>query len=233
VRKALLRLVIFDCDGVLVDSESVANRVTATVVSRLGWRMTPEESRHHFLGMALSDMCAVIEARVGSLPPDFVEDISTRLVEALAYEAEPMPGAMETLREMMALGLPYRVASNSSRAEMAVKFARTGLASLVEGRLHSAEDIIARGGRGKPAPDIYLAAAAAGGVRPEECLVVEDSVPGVRAAVAAGMECLGLATEEHGAALRAVGASFVISTLAELPLLLRDRMARAPREDVA
>ena len=216
-----LQLVIFDCDGVLVDSEGTAARVCAQEVSRLGWSITPEESSLHFLGLSLADMVPVIEAHTGrSVPPAWCAGLARLMAATLAEEARPMPGAGAALRAVAALGLPYRVASNSSREEMRVKFARCGLSELVEGRVHSAMDVA----RGKPAPDVYLAAAAAQGVPPTACLVVEDSVPGTEAALAAGMTCVGLAPHGDGADLRALGAT-VIASLDALPGLLRAALA--------
>lgn len=212
-----LQLVIFDCDGVLVDSEATAARVCAREVTRLGWAISPEESALHFLGLSLPDMVPVIEAHTGRPVPDgWPRHIAEAMVSALAQDVQPMPGAAATLREVKALGLPYRVASNSSRAEMAVKFARCGLAELVADRVHSAGDVP----RGKPAPDVYLAAAAAQGVPPAACLVVEDSVPGTEAAIAAGMTCVGLVPHGDGADLAALGAT-IIAGLADLSPLLR------------
>ncbi|MBV9748925.1 MAG: HAD-IA family hydrolase [Acetobacteraceae bacterium] len=213
-----LRLVIFDCDGVLVDSEPVSNRVVAAECTALGWPMTTAEATAQFVGLRLSDMPPIIEARLGRRPSQegwparWVEHLRGRIIAALAREAEPMPGAAAVLRGVAALGLPYRVASNSSHEEMDVKFARTGLAALVEGRVHSARDVAA----GKPAPDLFLAAAAAEGVAPGACLVVEDSVPGVRGARAAGMTCLGLAAHGDGAAALAAEGAVPIRSLAEV-----------------
>ena len=218
-----LRLVIFDCDGVLVDSEGPAARVTAHEVSLLGWPMTADQAMTRFMGLRLSDMPALVAAHTGRpVPPDWVAHVCIRLIETLAQEAEPMPGAAAALQATAALGLPYRVASNSSHEEMAVKFARTGLAPLVAGRVHSAADV----GAGKPAPDVFLAAAAAEGVAPGACIVVEDSLPGVRAAMAAGMACIGLDPHGDGQALRAAGAH-PIRALSELTLLFRAAMRSA------
>jgi len=127
-----------------------------------------------------------------------------------------IPGAREAVEDVVAAGLPYRVASNSSHDEMTVKFARTGLTALMAGRMHSARDV----GVGKPAPDVFLAAALAEGVDPADCLVIEDSVLGVRAAVAAGMPVLGLDLHGDGAALAAAGATPIRSLAA-----LRERLA--------
>ena len=218
-----LRLVIFDCDGVLVDSEGPAARVCAEEITRIGWPITARDSMRLFVGCNLSDMLPIIEGHLGQpVPPDWVGTLRSRVIDAMAHEAEPMPGAAELLHATAALGLPYRVASNSSHEEMAVKFARTGLAPLVVGRLHSYRDVA----RGKPAPDVFLAAAAAEGIPPAACIVVEDSLPGVTAAVAAGMAVLGLDTHGDGAALRAAGAR-PIRALSECPALFRIAMLPA------
>ena len=218
-----LRLVIYDCDGVLIDSEAIASRVCAEALTELGWRMTPAESMAQFMGYSLSGMLPMIEARIGRpVPPGWVAQLCERLVQAMEEESVTVPGAAEALQATAALGLPFRVASNSSHAEMAVKFGRTGLDRLVAGRLHSAGDVRA----GKPAPDVFLAAAAAEGVPPAACIVVEDSVPGTRGAVAAGMAVIGLDPHGNGAALRAAGA-YPVRSLAELPALFRTAMRRA------
>ncbi len=204
-RSAPLRLVIYDCDGVLVDSEPVANRVCAEEISILGWKMTAEESHARFLGMSLSDMRPVIEAELGRpVPADWVAHLADRLVQALSREAVLVDGAEAALRATSALGLDWRIASNSGPEELRAKFARTGLSALVAGRVHSANEVIARGGRGKPSPDLFLAAAAASGIAPEACVVVEDSVTGIRAARAAGMTCLAF-VPHGGAGLRKLG----------------------------
>ena len=218
-----LRLVIFDCDGVLVDSEGPSARVTAREVSLLGWSITAAEAMTRFMGLRLSDLPALVTAHTGRpVPPGWVEHVRGRLIDTLAHETEAMPGAAAALQATAALGLPYRIASNSSHEEMAVKFARTGLASLVAGRIHSARDVAA----GKPAPDVFLAAAAAEGVAPQACIVVEDSLPGTRGAMAAGMACIGLDPHGPGEALRTAGA-YPIQALSELPALFRAAMRLA------
>lgn len=220
-----LRLVVFDCDGVLVDSEAVANRVVAEECSALGWPLDTARSTALFMGLRLSDMPPIIARHLGRpVPEGWVEHLRGRIIAALAQEAVAVPGAGAALRGVAALGVAYRVASNSSHEEMAVKFARTGLAALVEGRVHSARDV----GAGKPAPDLFLAAAAAEGVPPGACLVVEDSVPGARAARAAGMACLGLVLHGDGAAALAAEGAVPIRDLAEvLPVVERARARTA------
>ena len=218
-----LRLVIWDCDGVLVDSEGPSARVTAAECTRLGWPMTQEEALRLFTGVRLSDMPPLVEAQTGRpVPPGWVEHVRDRLIETLGTDLDPMPGVAEALSATTALGLPYRVASNSSQEEMTAKFARTGLTSLVEGRTHSARDVP----RGKPFPDVFLAAAAAEGIPPDACMVVEDSLPGIAAARAAGMAVLGLDPHGDGAALRDAGA-IPIRHLSECPALFRAAMRAA------
>jgi HAD superfamily hydrolase (TIGR01509 family) len=215
-RTAPLRLVIFDCDGVLVDSEPVSNRLVSTELGKLGWMLTPGEANDVFLGMTLTNMVPVIEAQLGrAVPEGWKQMIMARMMEAMAAEAVAIPGALEALRDVTQRGLRWRVASNSSHDEMRVKFGRLGISDLVAGRVHSHRDV----NKGKPAPDLFLATAAAEGVAPGECVVVEDSVTGARAAAAAGMDCLGYAPHSDGAALRAVGA-VPFGSMFDLPGLL-------------
>jgi len=204
-RRVRLAMVIFDCDGVLIDSESLCDRVVAAEVTSLGWAMTAEESGQNFLGLSFHDMCPLIEARIGrTLPDDWIAALTAKVAATMAEEVEMVTGARAVLEETTALGLSWRIASNSSHQEMAAKFGRTGMDDLVAGRLHSSEDMIALGRRGKPAPDLFLAAA--GNVPPEACVVIEDSLHGVRAAQAAGMQCLGYSPHGDGAHLAAAGA---------------------------
>ena len=222
-RRVPLRLVIFDCDGVLVDSEPVSNRILAEDLTARGWPMETAEATRRFVGTSLPDMRPVVEARIGTaLPSDWHRTLQARIVAALASEAVAIPGAVEALRAVDAMGIDWRVASNSSHEEMAAKFRRLGIERLVVGRVHSFTDVR----HGKPAPDLFLAAAASAGVASAECLVIEDSVTGVRAAVAAGMDCLGLARRGDGAALRAFGA-VPFRAMAELPVLLGAARRRA------
>jgi len=216
-RAAPLRLVIFDCDGVLVDSEAIASRVGAEMVSELGWKMTGEQAQDSFLGMTLTDIVPIISARIGRpVPQDWLDTLVESIAEAMATQAIAIPGAIEALDGVTALGLPWRVASNSSHPEMQVKFARIGIAARVAGRVHSFTDVA----RGKPAPDLFLSAAAAEGVDPAHCVVIEDSTTGARAAAAAGMDCLGYLAHGDGAALRATGA-VPFRSMFDLPGLIR------------
>jgi HAD superfamily hydrolase (TIGR01509 family) len=214
-------LVIFDCDGVLIDSEALCDRVVSADLIEHGWNLSPDDCHRLFLGLTFVDTQRAAEAHLARpLGHDWVERIARRVTAVMALEAEPIPGARQALEATLALNLPFRIASNSSRPEMAAKFARAGLADLVEGRIHSAYDLIARGKRGKPDPDLFLEAAEAEGIAPASCVVVEDSPAGVQAALAAGMTCLGFSLDGDGAHLRAAGA-LPFASLFALPDLLR------------
>lgn len=210
-------LIIFDCDGVLIDSEGVANTLIAHELTGLGWEMTMQDSQGLFLGMSITDMQPLIEMRLGrKLPLNWRPELAQKLVLALGEEARLIPGAREMLERVTELGIPWRIASNSSDQEMAVKFARTGLTRLVDGKTHSAASVIVKGGRPKPAPDVFLAAAEAEKISPKSCLVLEDSALGVTGAVAAGMTCFGFAPHGDGAHLRAAGATKILRDLHDL-----------------
>jgi HAD superfamily hydrolase (TIGR01509 family) len=219
-RRRPVELVIFDCDGVLVDSEGIANEVAAKVITAEGWPMTGPEAEHRFVGLNLEAMVPLVEARIGRrLADDWVARLTDRLVAVLGERSQPIPGALSALSGVSALGLPWRVASNSSHAEMAAKFGCIGIAAQVAGRVHSYTDVAA----GKPAPDLFLAAAAAEGVEPACCVVIEDSATGARGAAAAGMACLGYAPRGGHDGLVAAGAG-LFADMHEVPALLAEAM---------
>nr|WP_321984131.1 HAD-IA family hydrolase [uncultured Lichenicoccus sp.] len=182
-----LQLVIFDCNGVLIDSEPPSNRLVAAEIRAHGSDLSDAVVQQRFAGKALSMIAAELAATDGIvLPIDWPKQMHHKLIATLEREAVLMPGARAMLEAVLGLGLPIRVASNSSHQEMEVKFRRTYLDALLSGRLHSAHDV----DHPKPWPDLFLAAARAETVAPEACLVVEDSETGVAAARAAGMGCL-------------------------------------------
>ena len=223
-----LKLVIYDCDGVLIDSEALCDRVVSAELMQNGWTLTPADCHRLFLGLTFTDIQQAAEAQLGrSLGPGWIGRVVENVTAVMATEATLIPGAREALEATTALGLLYRIASNSSHAEMDAKFARTGLLALVESRIHSAHDLIARGKRGKPDPDLFLEAAAAAGVPPGACVVIEDSVAGATAARAAGIRCLGYSPDNDGAHLRAVDALPFASMFA-LPDLLRALQSGSP-----
>ncbi len=210
-------LIIFDCDGVLIDSEGVASTIIAQELTSLGWPMDATASMSLFMGMSITDMEPIIETHLNrKLPPNWRPDLAEKLVIALGTQSKLIPGAEKMLMEVTARGIDWRIASNSSDEEMAVKFARTGLTTLTQGRAHSAASVIALGGRAKPAPDVFLAAAASANTPPNRCIVLEDSPLGVTAAVAAGMTCYGFAPHGSGAALLAAGAHKIFTRLDEI-----------------
>lgn len=210
-------LIIFDCDGVLIDSEGVASLVISRELTGMGWPMDADEAMRTFIGMSIADMVPMIEAQLNrKLHDTWRPDLAEKLVVALGEDSKLIPGADTLLTRVNELGIDWRVASNSSDEEMAVKFARTGLLPLTEGRTHSASSVIARGGRPKPAPDVFLAAAASAKVEPGRCIVLEDSRLGVTGAVAAGMTCYGFAPHGGGEMLLDAGAKAVFSDLHEI-----------------
>jgi HAD superfamily hydrolase (TIGR01509 family) len=209
-------LIIFDCDGVLVDSESIASRLVARNLSALGWDMTAAEAMSRFLGMSIAAMEPIIEARLQrELPAHWRRDLADELVQALGTEVTLIPHARETLERVNALGIPWRIASNSSDEELLVKFAHTGLSDLTTGLALSATGRMKEEIRPKPAPDVYLSAAASANAAPARCLVLEDSRFGVIGAVAAGMICYGFAPHGDGADLLAAGATKITRNLEE------------------
>jgi HAD superfamily hydrolase (TIGR01509 family) len=209
--------VLFDCDGVLADTEALHDRLLAEEVSALGWEITPEESARRFRGQAWEAIAPQIEARLGpgSVPADFLRGLIARVVRGLEEEAEPVPGALAAVAAIRAAGVPVAVASNSSRAELATKLRRLGLAEAFLGRAFSVNDVE----RPKPAPDMYRAAAAACDADPHRCVVVEDSVAGARAGIAAGCRVLGFARHTPAEPLCALGAE-TFARMEELPGLL-------------
>lgn len=183
-----LNLVIFDCDGVLIDSEGPSCRMIARSVREHGCEISDEDAVRRFAGHALTALKHEIEQAEGiTLPDDWPAQMQRNLVTLMRNEAETIDGAPAMLKGVAKLGLPYRIGSNSSAMEMAAKFGRTGLDELIADTcIHSARDM----GRPKPDPAVYLAAARAQDVPPETCIVLEDTETGARAAQAAGMGCV-------------------------------------------
>ncbi|OYW09684.1 MAG: phosphoglycolate phosphatase [Rhodospirillales bacterium 12-71-4] len=209
--------VLFDCDGVLADTEALHNRIMAEEVTSLGWEMDAAEAERRFLGLSWNDIQPRIEARLGpgSVPADFLDGIIRRVLRGLNEGIDPIPGVKPALARIVAAGIPVAVASNSSRPELATKLRGLGLAETFRGRAFSYDDVALP----KPAPDMYRAAAAACGADPHHCVVVEDSVTGSRAGRAAGCRVLGFAHATDPAALLAVGAEPFFA-MQDLPGLL-------------
>ncbi|MEU5639261.1 HAD family hydrolase [Streptomyces milbemycinicus] len=209
-------LVIFDNDGVLVDSEPISNRLLAAYLTELGHPTTYEDSIRDYMGSAMHRIHELVLERTGRrLPADFDTTFHSRVFDAFRRELEPVTGAADVLEKLNADGVPYCVASSGSHERIRVALRNTGLYGLFdEQRVFSSEDV----GRGKPAPDLFLHAARTMGVPPERCAVVEDSPLGVQAAIAAGMDVYGYTAMTPAAKLARAHARF--AKMAELPQLL-------------
>ncbi|MBY6211827.1 HAD family hydrolase [Microbulbifer agarilyticus] len=182
------RLVIFDCDGVLVDSESIVCRVVAEEMTKLGMPATAEQLDEEFSGRSTQDCLLDIETRYGGpLPQSYFNATESRIRAAFHSELEAVTGIHEVLDKLQATDLQTCVASSGPHAKMQITLNKTGLWDYFAGRIYSADDV----GRGKPWPDLFLHSAAQFNVAPEHCLVVEDSIAGVQAAVSAGMPVIG------------------------------------------
>lgn len=182
-------LVIFDCDGVLVDSERLSIGLDAIFLERIGWPMAESEIVERFLGRTDASMRAEIEAHLGRDIGAEWDAFAVRYVAAFAAELEPVDGAKEAVDVIQATGVATCVASSGDHAKIRRNLAKTGLLERFDGRIFSADDVE----HGKPAPDLFLHAASVMGVEPARCAVIEDSGHGVAAARAAGMWAFGYA----------------------------------------
>ncbi|WP_030687501.1 HAD family hydrolase [Streptomyces sp. NRRL B-1347] len=211
-------LVIFDNDGVLVDSEPLSNTLLAAYLTELGHPTTYEESLRDYMGAAMHRVHDTIFERSGQrLPDDFDEIFHGRVFAAFERELEPMAGAFEVLEKLTADGIAYCLASSGSHERIRVGHRKTGLDTWFgQERVFSSQDV----GRGKPAPDLFLHAAERMGVAPERCVVVEDSPLGVQAATAAGMDVYGFTAMTP--AERLTGATRLFGDLRELTALLSE-----------
>ena len=209
-------LVIFDCDGVLVDTEPVVQRVLADWLTHHGWAMTPEESARTIKGSHIAEIQKRAEARLGRSLPGFIEGYRAAMFEAFEAGIDEIPGASAVLDALRDAGVPFCVASNGPRVKMAVSLKSAGLlerlGGMDAGLIFSADDV----GEPKPSPRLFLHAAGAMGFDPGACLVVDDSTQGVEAAVAAGMGVVGYEDMTPAAKLVAAGAPLVMKRVDEL-----------------
>ncbi|MCZ4097123.1 HAD family hydrolase [Streptomyces sp. So13.3] len=182
-------LIIFDNDGVLVDSEPISNRILAGHLTELGHPTSYEESIRDYMGSAMHRVHELVLEQSGQkLPADFNDVFHARVFEAFRRDLQPVPGVGDVLGKLTAEGVPYCLASSGSHERIRVALHKTGLFEhFGEERIFSSQDV----GRGKPAPDLFLHAAQVMGIAPGRCAVVEDSPLGVQAAVAAGMDVYG------------------------------------------
>jgi HAD superfamily hydrolase (TIGR01509 family) len=219
-------LIIFDCDGVLVDSEVIACRVDADTLTRHGYPITADQVLDRFLGRSMRQVNLEIEAELGrSLPDDFSTQRLEELYRSFAAELEAVPHIHQTLDT---IAQPVCVASSGTHERMRISLGRAGLYDRFAPHIFSATQVR----NGKPAPDLFLFAAGQMAMSPKQCLVIEDSAPGIAAALAAGMTVLGFHGGSHcrpgyADTLRAAGAAATFGDMRELPRLIAAIEARA------
>ena len=212
--KTEFKLVIFDCDGVLVDSEPIINRIFAETLTEAGFPITYGEVTQKFIGKSLKTCLEIIEESYNKpLPENFMELCKEREIAPLQQELQPVSGIIEVLEQ---LTLPKCVASNSSHRHIQFVLKLTGLLHKFDGKIYSCYDVP----RPKPFPDVYLHAAEQMNINPEDCVVIEDSIPGVQAGYAAGMTVFGYAQHSDPTALTDAGAKIVFNDMRQLLQLL-------------
>lgn len=209
--------VLFDCDGVLVDSERLVCRVEAELLTRWGWPLSAQEVRAQFQGRSFASIARDIEQKLaGKLPDDWMYHWAMETAELFRAELREVPGVRGVLEHLLGQGTPLGVASQSPLPRVRISLGMCDLGRYFGTRVFSSSMVA----RPKPAPDLYLYAAAQLGELPESCLVIEDSATGVRAAVAAGMRVFGYAADADAGALAAEGAR-PFTDMAELPELIQ------------
>ena len=219
MRGLRIGLVVFDCDGVLVDSEVIACRVEAEVLTAIGFPHSFEDVRRDYVGLGAASVRRLIEERFGrALPEDFRARSLAAALAAFERELKPIPGIVDAIAR---LDGPRCVASSSDPARIRRSLELTGLLDAFDPHLFSATMVE----HGKPAPDLFLHAAQSMGFPPSRCVVIEDSVPGVQAARAAGMTVLGFhggshCAPDHPAKLENAGAHLLFADMHDLPTLL-------------
>ena len=212
-----IQLLIFDCDGVLVDSEPITNRVFAQMLNELGIPVTPEDMYERFVGQSMARCCELIAGMLQRpVPEGFVEQYRIRTHAALASQLKVVPGIEATLNALESLGVPYCVASNGTQEKMRTTLGITGLLTRFEGRMFSVTEVA----NGKPAPDLFLHAASRYAVAASSCCVIEDTATGVTAAVAAGMTVYGYCALTPPRRLLEAGAHHTFTDMHRLPQLL-------------
>ncbi|SDD49351.1 HAD family hydrolase [Paraburkholderia lycopersici] len=214
--------VLFDCDGVLVDSERITHVVLTQMLDELGWTLTVDEAMAIFVGKAVKDEATRIEAHTGFAITDaWLEGFRVRRNDALERDLVEIPGAPAAVRAVhAAMDGRIAVASGADRRKVELQLRKVGLIDCFESHIYSGHETP----RSKPHPDVYLAAAAGLGVQPGRCAVIEDTVTGARAGLAAGATVFGYSPAEPGhrsaGALREAGVAQVFTAMAQLPALL-------------
>lgn len=208
-------LIIFDCDGVLVNSEPIASRIFHELITEIGLNIRLEETVRRFEGLSDQDSIRIVEEKLGRpVPSSFMVNHDERLFEAFSRELDPIQNISVALEQ---ISIPICVASSGPFEKIRLSLGVTQLLPKFEGRIFSATQV----SRGKPFPDLFLLAADKMGVSPQNSIVVEDSVYGVQAAVAAGMAVLGYAERTDPEVLRKAGATIFYDML-DLPELIEN-----------
>lgn len=214
-----VQLVIFDCDGVLVDSLPIACGVLARMLSDEGLPTTLVEARRDYQELLLADVVTRVEAKLGrSLPPGWLEGYERKRADEFNRGLKAVAGAADAVRRIKAAGIGVCVASQGKLSKTSLSLALAGLGDLFPETARFSAYSVAKG---KPAPDVFLHAAASMGVESTGCVVVEDMPSGVTAAVAANMRVFGCALDSDEQALRDAGATAILRSLDELPQILR------------
>ncbi len=210
--------VLFDCDGVLVDSEPITNGVLRDMLAEQGWQLSLEECMAIFVGKAVKDESALIAARTGQpVTEDWLANFRLRRNAELESGLQAIPGILDAAQAIHGYHEGrIACASGADRFKVELQLRKVGLMPYFEGRIFSGHETP----RSKPFPDVYLAAAAALGVDPRRCAVVEDTVTGIAAGVAAGCTVFGYAPKDEADTLRQAGAVVVFNNMADLPQLL-------------
>jgi HAD superfamily hydrolase (TIGR01509 family) len=208
--------VIFDCDGVLVDSERLVCQIESQLLTEWGWPMTPAEARATFKGRAFPAIAAMIEERLkGRLPEYWTYFWAMETANLFCEQLAEIPGVRAVIEAVVAANIPTCVASQSPMPRVKISLGACDLARYFKERVFTSSMVE----RPKPAPDLFLFAAKKLGVAPERCTVIEDSPSGVAAAKAANMQVFGYAADENAERLAAAGAT-LFQTMTELPQLL-------------
>ncbi|WNZ13661.1 HAD-IA family hydrolase [Streptomyces sp. 11x1] len=216
-------LVVFDCDGVLVDSEKLSSQAMLEMAADEGIVLTPDAALAFIRGRKVATWVAELETRLGrSLAPDFVPEFRRRAAALFTVALRPVPDVPRMLDE---LTVPFCTASSAPRDKIEHTLGLTGLLPRFADRIYSAYEV----GAWKPDPGLFLHAARDLGVPADRCVVVEDSLVGVQAAVAAGMTVFGYAPPENGtAAVLGAAGAVTFESMAALPALLTTGPARRP-----
>jgi HAD superfamily hydrolase (TIGR01509 family) len=214
VRKSRFGLVIFDCDGVLVDSELITNRIFARMLNELGLRISLEDMFERFVGRSMPQCLEIITKLLGRpVPQQFVEEYQTRSAAALQAELKAVPD-IETV--LAAMRIPFCVASSGTHEKMQTTLGVTGLLPQFRGKMYSVTEVA----QSKPFPDVFLHAARQQGVMPADCAVIEDTPTGVMAGVAAGMTVFGYCALTPKQRLVEAGAHHTFERMRDLSALI-------------